>query len=138
MLALMTLQPTTEIVNHLFGKRHPKVIIAAYTHVWLGRVLLLVGLIQGGLGLLFAASFPKAVVDMWPRVAYGVVATVVYLMYMVVGIFWKETRGLKEAKRRRNESVEMDTGRMEWSAVGGERVMNTGHGYHPMGNMGRL
>lgn len=102
----------------------------AHIHIWLGRALLLVGVIQGGLGFLFAASFPKAIVDARLRILYGAVATVVYATYAAVVIIWPEIRSSRKAKRGRNEGVEMD--------VRGGNVMIVGQNYLPGREYGRV
>lgn len=123
MLALLSIQPATEILNSSLYHRHPKVIIAAHIHLWMGRGLLAAGLIQGGLGFLFAASFPKATVDMPPRMAYGLMAIVVYVTYVTVVVIRPEVRKVREVKRGRGERFETGVGRVQtrtdaWEGMG--------------------
>lgn len=129
MLALLSIQPATEILNSFLYHRHPKVIIAAHIHLWMGRGLLAAGLIQGGLGFLFAASFPKATVDRPPRMAYGLMAIVVYVTYVTVVVIRPEVRKSREAKRERREGHQMDALRMQRLAADGGNGMNIGHNY---------
>lgn len=63
---------------------------------------------------MFAASFLKAVVEAWPRVAYGVAALLTYVMYLAVGIIWPEVRkqGNKKKDKQENEEVSRVEGGM--------------------------
>lgn len=98
LLALLCVQPATEIINHRFYHVNPRVIVAAHIHIWLGRTLLVTGVVQGGLGFLFAASFRKADTELWPRVAYGVMAAIMWIVYMVFAVIYPEIRGSREKK----------------------------------------
>lgn len=119
LLALLAIQPATEIVNNIFYHRHPRVVVTAYIHVWLGRGLLVAGVIQGGLGFVFAASFPNAIIQAWPRVLYGVLALTAYIIYLAVGVIWPELRDRK--KNEKKEKVEL--GVMPDGTRGGEEEM---------------
>lgn len=74
----------------------------AHIHLWLGRGLLAAGVIQGGLGFIFAASFPSAVVQIWPRVLYGVVAVIAYVLYSTIGVI----RPVLLEEREKKQSVQ--------------------------------
>lgn len=106
LLTLLCVQPATEIINHHFYHINQRVIIVAHVHIWLGRALLVAGVVQGGLGSLFAASFRHANVELWPRIAYGLVAAIMWIVYMVFGVVYPEVREPMErrAQKKRQEA----------------------------------
>ncbi|KAK5955337.1 hypothetical protein OHC33_004019 [Knufia fluminis] len=103
LLGLLALQPATEILNHKFYARHPRMIITAHIHLWLGRGLLIAGAVQGGLGFLFASSFHNAVADVWPRVLYAATAITVWAIYILVGILYPEFKGSIKSKIKQGQ-----------------------------------
>ena len=62
----------------LFRKYRRRTVIA-HLHIWLGRALITIGMINGGLGLLLANDSTRA-----EQIAYGVLASVVWLAYVFV------------------------------------------------------
>lgn len=72
-----------------------------YVHIWLGRALLVAGVVQGGLGFLFAASFRNADVELWPRVAYGLVAAIMWIIYMIFGVIYPEVQESRQKKAQK-------------------------------------
>jgi uncharacterized BrkB/YihY/UPF0761 family membrane protein len=55
--------------------------IPGLIHIWYGRIIIALGIINGGLGLQLAANTAKG------NVAYGVIAGVIVVIYFVVIIF---------------------------------------------------
>lgn len=105
----------------------------AHIHYWLGRGLLAACIIQGGLGFVFAASFPNAVVQAWPRILYGVVAVIAYLTYTTFGVIRPvilEERGKKrraeEEMSSRNTVLRREDG---LNPMGSGAVYSYGYGY---------
>lgn len=82
--------------------------MAAHVHIWFGRFLMIVGTIQGGLGFMFSASFPGAKPEAWPRILYGVIAIVVWIMYVVGTVLWpiRYTLPWYAARKRRTIGTE--------------------------------
>lgn len=77
-IALLLFQPILGIVHHNIYNRTHRRTFWAWGHVWLGRCLLILGAINGGLGLQLSGNTVKG------EIAYGVVAAVVFLFYVVV------------------------------------------------------
>ena len=63
-------------------------------HIWHGRILIILGIVNGGLGLQLADNTTSG------EIAYGVVAGVIFVVYIVVLGLWyyKNYRGVKEGK----------------------------------------
>lgn len=87
-LVLMALQPITELLNHYFHERYPRIIYLGHVHVWLGRILITVGIVNGGLGFRFADTIPCPRWPQWPKIVYGAVATSIWIVYVAIIIVW--------------------------------------------------
>ncbi|MCJ1306759.1 hypothetical protein MMC25_000402 [Agyrium rufum] len=108
--SLLFFQPVLALVHHAIYKKTQKRTLWAHAHVWLGRGLLILGAINGGLGLQLSANTTKG------EVAYGVIAGVVFVGYLVVlGIWYGMKRG-QNGKRGGNAAKREDE-KMDGSAV---------------------
>lgn len=74
-VALMGLQPIFGFAHHRYFKSHGRRGVISHVHIWYGRILMLVGIVNGGLGLKLASS-PTGYV-----VAYSVIAGIAALVY---------------------------------------------------------
>jgi hypothetical protein len=74
-VVLLLLQPFIGLIHHRRYLSTQKVGKWTYLHVWYGRILILLGMINGGLGLQLADN------SMGGTIAYGVVAGTVGLSY---------------------------------------------------------
>ena len=107
LVVLLISQPSLEVLNYRFYAKYPKVTKLAHVHMWLGRALLVLGALQGGLGLYWVAQFAKATVDLATRIAYGGTAVAAFLFYICIGIIYPEFRGSVSRKvlKIRNASI---------------------------------
>jgi large-conductance mechanosensitive channel len=96
LLGLIFLQPFYELANHLFYDKYAKIANLGYVHVWLGRLLLLLGIVNGGLGFAFSDQLPGNTWSNAPRIAYGVIATVVVFVYIAVCVVWQQVRVVRK------------------------------------------
>ena len=53
----------------------------AISHVWWGRIILTLGIINGGLGLMLSGNTVKG------KIAYGVIAGVVWLVWVATAVW---------------------------------------------------
>ncbi|KAF2428785.1 CBD9-like protein [Tothia fuscella] len=83
------LQPILGWLHHSNFKKFQQRTGFSYAHIWLGRIVIALGIINGGLGFRLAAN------TAWGPIVYGVVAGIVFLIY-VVAIF------IGERRRKRN------------------------------------
>lgn len=75
-------QPVSGLIHHaLYVKKNRRTIVAWF-HIWIGRILITLGIINGGLGLLYSHDGDRA-----DYIAYGVVAAVVWLAWIAVSVF---------------------------------------------------
>jgi hypothetical protein len=102
-LVLLSWQPVTEILNHyLFPKYGEKVIGLGHAHIWIGRIVITLGMIQGGLGFVFADTIPyQPVWPVAPKIVYGLLAGIVWITYFAIcGVMQQ----MKDVRRRQSET----------------------------------
>ena len=93
-VALMGLQPFLGLLHHRHYLKHRGRGIISHVHIWYGRALIIIGIVNGGLGLQLAGT---------PRhfcIAYIVVACVLATAYVSAFVF-----GLLRNRRRRAGNV---------------------------------
>lgn len=98
-LGLLAMQPLMKL--HFFHDRIPRIMHLVHMHLWFGRILLTLGIIDGGLGFHWAESFH---IPQWPagwKIAYGVAAALVWIVYVSVVLVWVELK--KPARREKEE-----------------------------------
>ncbi|KAH9999727.1 hypothetical protein F4779DRAFT_154251 [Xylariaceae sp. FL0662B] len=86
-LAVLFFQPVLGAVHHAKFKRLKRRTWWSHAHIWVGRITLTLGIINGGLGLRLAGAPNDA------KTAYGVVAALMWLL-------WAATVVLAETRRR--------------------------------------
>ena len=96
--ALLFFQPISGLVYHLINRKpsHESPAFIRESHKWLGRTLFILAAINGGLGLQLSGNTTKG------EIAYGVIAGVVFVVYVLVDVV---VLG-KEKKRRRTRDRE--------------------------------
>jgi hypothetical protein len=99
-------QPIGGAVHHYFYSKHDKQVIVTMTHIWLGRALITLGMINGGLGFLFGTDPTRS-----EDIVYGVVAGAIWVGWIVVVVAIPLKRGqeipgtISSKKRESTESV---------------------------------
>lgn len=82
---LIFIQPILGIYQHLYyHKTHGRSALGV-CHQWLGRLVILAGIVNGGLGFQQTSAMGlTSWVPLWAVVAYSIVAVVVFLIYVTV------------------------------------------------------
>lgn len=80
-VVLITLQPLTGFVHHSHYKKHQARNVVSHSHIWFGRILMALGVINGGLGLQLASSSNAWVI------AYSVIAALMTVAYIGAIVF---------------------------------------------------
>ncbi|TVY23976.1 hypothetical protein LHYA1_G008025, partial [Lachnellula hyalina] len=115
-ISALTLQPVTGLVHHLLYKKTGGKNAATYPHVWWGRAIVTLGIINGGFGLQLARKYaPLANGSRKGEIAYGVVAGPMWILWMSVIVF----SSFKSREKQQGEAVVVRPG-------SGEKIM-TGH-----------
>jgi hypothetical protein len=76
-VCLMAIQPALGYAHHRHFLKHQRRGLVSHAHIWYGRALMLLGVINGGLGLQLANANNSLVI------AYSVVAGVMFLLYAI-------------------------------------------------------
>ncbi|KAI1208913.1 uncharacterized protein F4807DRAFT_104065 [Annulohypoxylon truncatum] len=93
-LAVLFLQPPLGIIHHAKFKRLGRRTASSHLHLWLGRLTLTLGIINGGLGLRLARASQGVII------AYAVVAGLVWLLWVLVAVLAEYRR--RSASRGQN------------------------------------
>ncbi|PFH61151.1 hypothetical protein XA68_18101 [Ophiocordyceps unilateralis] len=79
--ALMCLQPILGYLHHMYFLKYQTRGPVSYAHIWYGRCLMILGLVNGGLGIKLTGSNRTFVI------VYSVLAIFFFLLYMGVSVF---------------------------------------------------
>ena len=101
-IAALLFQPVLSALHHAVYVREQRRSIWSTLHVWWGRVVLTLAIIQGGLGLKFANNTTGG------EIAYGVVAGVIWCAWLGVAV-WHDTKKTTTpiVRGKRSDSEEM-------------------------------
>ncbi|KIW32570.1 uncharacterized protein PV07_04100 [Cladophialophora immunda] len=107
-------QPTLGLLQHIHFRKYGSRSAYGQTHRWLGRAMILLGVVNGGLGFKTAGMIGSDDVPTYSVVVYSVFAAVVFIVYLVVLFFPRYTNGVEgsqslpgEKPRPRSEGYEM-------------------------------
>ena len=81
-VSLLAFQPVIGLLHHRLYKTSSNPTFWSVIHMWLGRLLITLGIINGGLGLRFAADTKNG------EIVYGVIAGLIWLVWVSL-TFWK-------------------------------------------------
>ena len=87
MFSFLLLQPILGILHHVFFKKYSKRTVWSHAHIWIGRIFITLGIINGGLGLRLAGSASAG-----QEAAYGVVAGLIWLVWIGAAVFGEVKR----------------------------------------------
>lgn len=95
------LQPVLGLIHH-FARTESgtsKRTFIGAVHVYIGRLLILLGIINGGIGLLWAEESTSA-----QNIAYGVICAVVWVVYILMSLGFEVRRENKSVERAKSSS----------------------------------
>ncbi len=96
---LLLFQPALGLVQHLRHRKLGERTIFGHIHRWLGRILILLGIINGGLGLHVSGEIGSEHVPRWSVIAYTIIAVVVGIIYIAVALgvgFFRKRKGVSK------------------------------------------
>lgn len=123
--SIASIQPWLGWIHHIVFKRRlikykkgipttkPGRTTVARAHLWLGRILILLGVINGGLGIRLAAGTPfqTASTTRKAEIAYGILAGLMFLLFAGVSILFEHRRAARiRSKRTGQQSLAPDNG----------------------------
>jgi hypothetical protein len=97
-LAALFLQPFIGLIHHSRYKKLGRRQIWSYLHMWNGRLMIPLGIINGGLGLKLAGASNQI------KIAYAVVAAVMFVLWVLFSIlssFRRRRQTRRSSKRLR-------------------------------------
>jgi hypothetical protein len=102
-VAALVFQPIGGLIHHTIWKKTHQPTLIAKGHVWAGRGLILLGVINGGFGLQLRAASDSLNGSkyMSAEIAYGVIAGVVLVLYVTVVVMAKRRRGNARTEQMR-------------------------------------
>ena len=93
LFALLFFQPIMGYIHHLKYKKYQCRTIWSYGHLWLGRIGITLGMINGGLGLFLASDAPLGFAPSRSQViAYGVIAGIIWLLWATAAVIGERRR----------------------------------------------
>jgi len=113
---LAVFQPTLGLLQHLHFRKTGTRSIYGHGHRWVGRAMLFLGIVNGGLGFKIAGGVGDPDVPTYAVAIYSVFAVLVFLIYLAVLFFSTSSRradstqvlpGEKPPNRPRAEGYEM-------------------------------
>jgi hypothetical protein len=93
-VAGLSVQPFVGYLQHRHYQKHHNRSVLGWAHIWWGRLLLLLGAINGGLGLQLAGASNASII------AYSVIAGFFWLLYVCVAL-------ITSLRRRRHSGTPM-------------------------------
>ncbi|PVI01193.1 hypothetical protein DM02DRAFT_362727 [Periconia macrospinosa] len=90
--ALLFFQPILGLLHHFAYKKYRRRTVWSYGHLWLGRIVITLGMINGGLGLLLASETGFYAPSRGQIIAYGIVAGFMWLMWVLASIAGERRR----------------------------------------------
>ncbi|KAH8731669.1 hypothetical protein GQ44DRAFT_736084 [Phaeosphaeriaceae sp. PMI808] len=109
--SLLFFQPILGFVHHVKFRKHNRRTVWSYGHIWLGRIAITLGMINGGLGMLLASEAPGFLAFGPSRsqmIAYGVVAGIMWLLWVVAAVIGERRRRVQPVVAAKE--VEVDDG----------------------------
>lgn len=101
---LLFFQPILGLLHHFAFKKYRRRTVWSYGHLWLGRIVITLGMINGGLGMLLATETGFYKPSNGQIVAYAVVAGFMWLLWVLASV-------VGERKRARNLRAVAQEGR---------------------------
>lgn len=92
-------QPILGYIHHLRYIKFQRRTLWSYGHLWLGRIAITVGMINGGLGLLLTYNAPMGFAPSKGQViAYSTVAALMWLLYVTAVVVGERRRAIARKK----------------------------------------
>jgi len=90
LFVLIFFQPIFGFLHHSLFKKYNSRTLWSYVHLWLGRIIITLGIINGGLGFMLADTLGSG--SHTGMVVYAVVAGIVWLVYVLAIVIGERRR----------------------------------------------
>ncbi|KAF2455935.1 hypothetical protein BDY21DRAFT_386790 [Lineolata rhizophorae] len=92
LFVLLFVQPILGFLHHALFKKYQRRTFWSHAHLWLGRIIITLGIINGGLGLMWADNTESG------KIAYAVVGAIVWFVYVCAAVIGE----VKRARSRKD------------------------------------
>lgn len=92
LFVLLFFQPFLGFIHHKMFKKHSRRLVWSYGHIWLGRAIITVGIINGGLGLQLAQRTRFYAPSNGVIIGYSVAAAIMWCIYIGSAIYGEVKR----------------------------------------------
>lgn len=92
LLVILFFMPIIGVIHHKMYTRTHRRTLLSYGHIFIGRAAILLGIVNGGLGLQLAGASRSS------TIAYGVIAGVMGLIYIVAVVFGESKRSRRSSQ----------------------------------------
>ena len=99
--ALLCFQPFLGLIHHFAFKKYTRRTFWSYTHLWLGRIVITLGIINGGLGLQLSTRIGRFAPHKSTVIGYSIAAALMWLIWVAAAIY-----GERKRKRIQKDVVE--------------------------------
>ncbi len=96
---LIFFQPMLGYMHHVRYRKLHKRTLWSYGHLWIGRAAVTLGMINGGLGLLWGTQTGFYVPSTGQVVAYGVIAGGMWVLWLTASVLGERRRARARAKK---------------------------------------
>ena len=111
LFVLLFFQPLLGFLHHFMFKKHGRRMVWSYGHIWLGRIVITLGMINGGLGLQLAKRTRIGAPSNGQVVAYSVVAAIMWVAYVLAALIGENRRRRALARETLSHKEERDINR---------------------------
>jgi hypothetical protein len=108
LFAVLFMQPVLGLIHHFQFKKYGRRTFWSYGHLWLGRLLIPIGIINGGLGLLLATETGYGRPTSGQIAAYGAVAG-------LMALSWASAAIIGERRRARARKVPVEVHKEQYA-----------------------
>ena len=111
LFVLLFFQPLLGFLHHFMFKKHGRRMVWSYGHIWLGRIIITLGIINGGLGLQLAKRTRIGAQSNGQVVAFSVVAAIMWVAYVLAALIGENRRRRALARETLSHKEERDINR---------------------------
>lgn len=111
--------PVLGFIHHHKFKKYQRRTAVSHVHIWLGRFLVLLGIVNGGLGLKQAGASHDV------KVGYAIIAAIAGTIWLFFSIFGEVKRN-REQRRREEDRRALAAAAAAGAGGGGMMMMNRG------------
>lgn len=125
-LVLIFFQPILGFLHHTLFRKYSTRTFWSYAHIWVGRIAVTLGIINGGLGLRWADSMGMS--SKGGIIAYGVIAGLVWVVWVAAIVMGESRRkkAIRNAPPKITDSPRQESDRTDVAPINGHYAPKEG------------